>query len=182
MVNGREVFYVARPIVVEPSCLACHASPESAPFEVVERYGREHGYGWKPGEITAALIVTVPTDDIRAAQRVGMWTVVGVFAGVAVLLVVLLHVLFNVLVNRRLKAIGALVDQVAANPTTDEPEKPLSEKGNDELAGLSRGVNHMARAVYDSQQLLEHRVAERTTMLMEANQALGEEVRERRRA
>jgi signal transduction histidine kinase/DNA-binding response OmpR family regulator len=180
--GGVEVFYVARPVVVAQACLSCHHTPARAPVEVTERYGREHGYGWKVGETVGALIVTVPTHDIRAGQRAVVWNVVGAFAGVALLLVVLLHVLFNVLVNRRLVAIGAVMERVASGPAADGPEPPLSEKGQDEVAALSRGVNHMARAVYDSHRLLEQRVAERTVRLMQVNQTLGEEVRERRRA
>jgi hypothetical protein len=64
--DGHEQFYVARPIKVEAACLQCHQSPEKAPPELVARYGRAHGYGWKKGEINSALIVAVPTNDIRA--------------------------------------------------------------------------------------------------------------------
>jgi signal transduction histidine kinase/DNA-binding response OmpR family regulator len=180
--NGREIFYVARPIVVSQACMQCHDAPGKAPPEVVARYGGEHGFGWKVGELAGALIVTVPTQDIRAGQAAVVWTVVGVMGGVAVLLVVLLHVLFNVVVNRRLHAIGAVMEGVAAGLSTDGPGRALPEDGNDELAALSRGVNHMAQAVRDSHRLLEQRVAERTALLLEANLSLGEEVRERRRA
>jgi signal transduction histidine kinase/DNA-binding response OmpR family regulator len=179
--HGREVFYVARPIRVEQNCLSCHDTPERAPPELVARYGREHGYGWKVGDVAGAIIVTVPTADIRAGQVTVWWTVVGVFAGLAVLLVGLMHVLFHAVVNRRLHAIGAVMDRLAEQPS-DEPPKPLPETGRDELAALARAANQMSRAVHDAQRLLEHRVSERTTMLIQANHALADEVRERRRA
>jgi signal transduction histidine kinase/DNA-binding response OmpR family regulator len=176
---GREEFYVARPIVVRPVCLECHGSPQTAPPEVVARYGRTHGYGWKEGEVAGAIIVTVPTADIRSEQRSMVWLVGATFGGLAVLLVVLIHVLFRWLVHRRLREARAHMEAVASSPGT---EATVPERGSDELTALARAFNDMARAVRDSYLLLEQRVAERTEQLLQANRALAEECAERRRA
>jgi signal transduction histidine kinase/CheY-like chemotaxis protein len=177
--KGREEFFVARPIVVRQVCLQCHHTPEKAPQEVVARYGRTHGYGWKEGEVAGAIIVTVPTTDIRAEQRAVVWLVVATFGGLAVLLVVLTHVLFAWLVHRRLREARAHMEAVAANPASGAT---VPERGGDELTGLARAFNHMARAVRDSHQLLENRVSQRTEQLLQANHLLATEVNERRRA
>jgi signal transduction histidine kinase len=179
--EGRELFFVARPIIVQRSCLQCHQSPDTAPSEVVGRYGREHGYGWRVGDVAGAIIVTVPTDDIRAGQRGLIWAIGGTFAALAVLLVLLIHLLFEVQVRRRLKQIAAALDQVAEKPS-ESGSLNLPEEGNDELAALARGLNNMALAVHHSHVQLEERVADRTTMLVIANRALADEVHERRRA
>jgi hypothetical protein len=78
--DGGERFYVARPIFVRGVCLQCHDTPERAPPELVERYGSDHGFGWREGEVAGAIIVTVPTDDLRAEQRGIVWTVAGTFS------------------------------------------------------------------------------------------------------
>src|SRR5262249_51853877 len=54
--DGHEQFFVARPIVVQSVCLQCHDTPQSAPREVVDRYGTHSGFGWKVGEINSALL------------------------------------------------------------------------------------------------------------------------------
>jgi hypothetical protein len=106
-IDEEEQFYVARPIVVQSVCLQCHDSPRTAPPELVKRYGRESGYGWKVGEVAGAIIVTVPSGSLRAEQRAIVWTVLGMFAGLAVLLVVLIHILFEFLIRSRLREVGA---------------------------------------------------------------------------
>ena len=183
-VGGREEFYVARPILVERVCLQCHTSPETAPPELVAAYGRTQGYGWREGEIAGAIIVTVPADDLRAEQRGMVWTVVLVFAGLAALLVLMLHLLFSVIVNRRLRQMIRAAERVALRPGGDDGSAPNTVElmGRDEVTALGREFNRMAEAVRDSHQQLEHRVAERTVLLVQSNQSLADEVRERRRA
>jgi hypothetical protein len=57
-----EKFYVARPVAVKATCLECHHSPQTAPPEVVRRYGDRHGYGWKEGEVKSAVMVASGPD------------------------------------------------------------------------------------------------------------------------
>jgi two-component system, sensor histidine kinase and response regulator len=167
--EGREEFFVARPITVHKECLTCHGSPDSAPPELVQRYGADHGYGWQEGEAAAALMVVVPSRDIRESQTAIVWNVLGIFAGLAVLLVGLIHVLFNRLVNRRLRGAAPIMAKVAADPTA---AARLPEKGGDELAALSTAFNHMADALGESHRTLEGRVTERTAELTRANSEL----------
>ncbi len=182
--SSREEFYVARPIVVQRVCLQCHSSPESAPPELVAKYGQTHGFGWSEGEIVGAIIVTVPSDDLRAEQRGMLWTVVLIFAGLAALLVLTLSLLFGVVVNRRLRQMVRAAERVALRPGGDEGSAPntVPLEGSDEVTALGREFNRMAESVRDSHQMLEHRVAERTILLVQSNQSLADEVRERRRA
>ena len=64
--DGEDRFYVARPILVEQKCLQCHGQPDQAPAAITKRYGREHGFDWKVGEAAGALIVSIPTADLRS--------------------------------------------------------------------------------------------------------------------
>src|SRR5262245_2686075 len=97
-----EQYFVARPIVVQKVCLVCHHSPETAPPEVVERYGKDSGYGWQEGEVNSAIMVTVPAADLRAEKTAALWILVGVFGGLAAVLVAVIFLLFDRLVTRRL--------------------------------------------------------------------------------
>ena len=89
-----EQFYVARPIAVTAVCLQCHRSPDTAPAEVVQRYGREHGYGWREGEVTSAVMVTVPSHDLRAGKASMRRTLLVVFAAAGLFLAGFLYLLF----------------------------------------------------------------------------------------
>jgi PAS domain S-box-containing protein len=167
--DGREEFFVARPIRVRKECLACHHSPETAPPELVERYGTDHGYGWQEGEVAAALIVAVPAEDIQARQTAIVWKVFTILGGVAVLLVVLIHLLFARLVNRRLRHASTVMEQVARDPLADVR---LPTTPGDELGELSATFNVMADSLRDSHRSLEKRVEERTAELTRVNRNL----------
>ena len=56
---GRSM-YLATPIAAGPPCLECHSSSAVAPPAMIATYGSNNGFGWKPGTIVAAQIVSVP--------------------------------------------------------------------------------------------------------------------------
>jgi PAS domain S-box-containing protein len=177
--DGREQFYVARPIAVERRCLQCHSSPEAAPPEVSQRYGTEHGYGWKEGEINSAVMVTVPAGDIRSAQTAVRWKVLGLFGGLALGVVGIVAVLFGRIVSRRVRQAAAMMERIRAQPTTAER---INDRAHDEIGLMASAFNRMADSLSDAQTTLEKRVSERTNLLAEANQALTSEILERKRA
>lgn len=55
-----ESFRFARTLYVKASCLTCHASADSAPADVKVRYGTEHGFGFKEGEVAGIISVRLP--------------------------------------------------------------------------------------------------------------------------
>jgi protein-histidine pros-kinase len=59
---------LARPLVNKPACMECHSTAASAPASMIALYGNENGFGWKPGEIIGAQIVSVPmsASQVRA--------------------------------------------------------------------------------------------------------------------
>jgi signal transduction histidine kinase/HPt (histidine-containing phosphotransfer) domain-containing protein/ActR/RegA family two-component response regulator len=168
--EGGEEFFVARPIVVQPACLECHRSPESAPPALVKRYGSTSGFGWQVGDVAAALVVTVPASDLMTQQAGVQRQVLWVFGGLALLLVGLLAILFERLVNSRLRQVVAGLGRLAEGPAA-APRLPTSA---DELGRLAAAFNQMADAVRDSHLLLEERVRRRTEELEARNRELDE--------
>jgi PAS domain S-box-containing protein len=177
--DGQEQFYIARPVRVQRVCLECHASPATAPREVVAQYGTEHGYGWNEGEISSAIMVTVPVHDVHAQQTALIRKVAGLFLGVGLFLVGSIHVLFQCLVHRRLRRAVTVMEQVAADPAA---AVRLRNSSRDEIGEMAGAFNRMADSLRDSHLSLERRVAERTSELAQANQTLASEVAERKRA
>ncbi len=102
-VEGKRSFYVARPIVVEDRCLRCHGSPTDCPPEILERYGTDSGFGWKPGEIAGVVTVSVPVGDVLAGHKKMRRAVYFTVGSTAVSLTLAVAVLFGLLVlaNRR---------------------------------------------------------------------------------
>jgi signal transduction histidine kinase/DNA-binding response OmpR family regulator len=177
--DGREQYYLARPIVVQKVCLECHASPDKAPPEVVRDYGATHGYGWQEGDINSVLLITVPTDDIRAEQAAMRKTVLGLFSGLAVVLIGGFGLTFGRLVGRRLRRAAGVMGQVAATPTA--PAR-IDDHSRDEIGAMATAFNHLADSLSESYATLERRVDERTAALAQTKTDLETEVAERRRA
>jgi signal transduction histidine kinase/CheY-like chemotaxis protein/HPt (histidine-containing phosphotransfer) domain-containing protein len=177
--DGHEEFYVARPIAITHVCMECHHSPETAPPALVNRYSGPSGYGWKEGEVNSAIMVSVPADDIYAAEMAMRWKVFGMFGLLAAVLVAAIFLLFELLIHRRLRVSAAVMAQVAADPNTDARIPPGSP---DEVGRMAAAFNRMADALCDWHRSLERRVAERTAELAQANRHLEEELRARQRA
>ncbi len=160
--NGAEEFFVARPIVVKKVCLECHRSPDTAPAAVVARYGRDHGYGWKEGDLINAVMVTVPTQDLRTEQSFVRSMLLGLFSVTAVLLIAATAIVFQALVNRRIRRAAAVMQSVAADPATDER---IRDGSPDELGRMGNAFNAMADSLKQSHVTLERNVCERTAEL-----------------
>ncbi len=191
--DGRELFFVARPIVVQRSCLRCHDTPQRAPPEIAAAYGKSSGFGWKVGDVNSVLMVTVPAEDLREQtalfhrqaqqhqeqHRAVMTNILYIFVGMAAVLLLALVGLFHGLVQRRVRRAAQVMRAVAGDVTA--PAR-LDAGPHDEIGVMAQAFNHMADSLRTSHQDLERAVADRTAELVRANQALAEEVGQRRRA
>jgi PAS domain S-box-containing protein len=171
--DGRESFYVLRPVQVTHGCLACHGAREAAPVEIVERYGSEHGFGWREGDLAGMSVVTVPSHDLRAQQAEIRWKLFLLFAVLGVVLVGFISFFFHALVTRRLRLASEVMTHVAADPKIGA-RLPLGNA--DEIAGMGQAFNRMADSLRESHLALERRVAERTAELSRSNQDLAGEI------
>ncbi|HEU0200010.1 MAG TPA: diguanylate cyclase [Burkholderiaceae bacterium] len=68
---------LARPVRASQACLRCHGEPTVAPAGLLKRYGPEHGFHWKEGEVIGAQIVSVPTGTALAQAHLAWWRHVG---------------------------------------------------------------------------------------------------------
>jgi hypothetical protein len=53
-------FRYARTLYIKSSCLACHGSADNAPADVKTRYGTEHGFGFREGDVSGIISVRLP--------------------------------------------------------------------------------------------------------------------------
>ncbi|HKI31570.1 MAG TPA: PAS domain S-box protein [Gemmataceae bacterium] len=177
--DGIEQFYLARPIVAGRACLSCHGTPAAAPREMVERYGPDHGYGWKEGAVEGAVVVAIPAEPLRVEHSAVKVSVLAAGGALALVLVLLIGALFHRLVNRRLLRAAAVMEQIAANPSGALRMEGVAA---DEIGTMEGVFNRMADSLRAAHAHLETRVAQRTDELGRVNRALQDDIAERQRA
>jgi methyl-accepting chemotaxis protein len=67
------VYYLARPIKAQESCLVCHDTPQRAPPAMVAKYGPNNGFGWQLNEVVALQSLSVPAaEELRETGEIAM--------------------------------------------------------------------------------------------------------------
>jgi protein-histidine pros-kinase len=146
-----QTLYLAHPIVVQQGCLTCHSEPSVAPASLVKRYGTQNGFGWRPNEIVAAQIVSVPMSVPVGIANQGLRNLlisVGVifFAAMAAI-----DAGVYLIVIRPLRAVSATADLIS----TGEIEQPaLPVKGKDEIAEVTTSFNRMHTSLKKAMEML----------------------------
>jgi HAMP domain-containing protein len=132
--------YLATPIEANQQCLECHSRPAVAPPAMLASYGSDNGFGWKPGSIVAAQIVSVPmslaVENARKAFRVLLiCLVIALLATIGVL-----DAAVYLIVIRPLKLVSETADRVSKGEM-NLPSVPV--KGRDEIASVTASFNRM---------------------------------------
>ncbi|WP_413174724.1 DUF3365 domain-containing protein [Anabaena azotica] len=167
--KNAEFFYVAQPIKMETSCLQCHGRPEDAPQSIRDNYGTSNGFNWPVGDIVSALMIYVPTKDLRANQASMINTVLYTFIGLSIVLISLIYILFDKLVGKRIYQVSQAMNQTGLTPGVTIK---IDDQGSDELARMAKIFNIMADSLDDAYCNLEQKVAVRTSELEQTLQEL----------
>ena len=134
------VMYLAMPIAADPPCLECHSRPALAPPAMIVNYGSNNGFGWKPGSIVAAQIVSVPMalPVQNAKQAFHVLLICLVITLIATIVVLDTAVYFIVI--RPLKLVSDTADRVSKGEM-NLPSVPVN--GSDEIASVTASFNRM---------------------------------------
>ena len=126
-------FRYARTLYEKASCLACHASAESAPADVKLRYGTERGFGFKEGEVAGIISVRLP---IRSFWEVAT----GVIGPVQIALLVaafLIAVLFiQYAVVRPIRRLTVAAERISIGEPADLGTAAINRKSRNEVHQL----------------------------------------------
>ena len=149
--RGRQA-YLARPLrVTSNDCLSCHGAVDAAPASMLNKYGRESGFGWTLGETVGAQIVTAPAQ--LAIDRTNQ-----LFLPLAGALGAALALVFGglsaVVHGALLRPVRALADAAQQLSVGDLSEPELPEDRNDEFGSLQRSINRLRRSLVKSVALL----------------------------
>jgi protein-histidine pros-kinase len=144
--------YLARPIRNQAECSSCHGTPSAAPRSLVAHYGGDNGFGWQPGEIVGAQVVSVPfaraAANANRAFRAFMTSLVTVFA--AVFLVV--NAVLYYMVVRPVRRIARVADRLSLG---DMSAEDFPQGGAGEIASVARSFNRMRKSLEKALRLLE---------------------------
>ncbi len=143
---------LARPLVNKAACMECHSTAASAPASMIALYGNENGFGWKPGEIIGAQIVSVPmsASQLRAEHIRQLFLVP--FVGFLVLLFVSINVLLHFVVIRPMEKIANNAEAVSMGKI-DTPE--FEYKRRDQIGRLAASFNRMHRSLAQAFRMLD---------------------------
>ncbi len=146
------VLDLARPLVNKAACLQCHSTPAVAPKAMVAAYGTQNGFGWRPGDIIGAQIVSVPMAVSTArAERIRALFVLP-FLGVFAVLFVLLNVLLSHMIITPIDRIAQMAEAVSLG---DNSVPDYVRGGSDQVARLSASFNRMRRSLQEALRLLD---------------------------
>jgi protein-histidine pros-kinase len=142
---------LARPLVNKPACLECHSTAASAPASMIALYGDENGFGWKPGEIIGAQIVSVPMSASAVrAEHIRRLFVIPFLAFMA-LLFVSVNVLLNFVVVRPIERMAETAEAISLGQI-DTPEYQYGK--NDQIGRLAASFNRMHRSLAEAFKML----------------------------
>jgi protein-histidine pros-kinase len=142
---------LARPLVNKPACMECHSTAATAPASMVALYGSENGFGWKPGEVIGAQIVSVPmsASAVRAEHIRRLFLLP--FLGFLALLFISMNVLLHFVVIRPMEKIADSAEAVSMGKI-DTPE--YQYKGRDQIGRLAASFNRMHRSLVEAFKML----------------------------
>jgi len=133
-------FRYARTLYEKASCLACHASAASAPNDVKERYGVEHGYGFKEGEVAGIISVRLP---IRSFWNVAS-SVIGpiqIALLVSAFLISFLFIQFAIV--RPLRKLTVAAERISTGQAADLGATRIHRKSGNEVRQLVLAVERL---------------------------------------
>ena len=142
---------LARPLVNKPACMECHSTAATAPASMVALYGNENGYGWKPGEIIGAQIVSVPmsASAVRASHIRSLFVIP--FLAFLALLFISVNVLLNFVVVGPIEKIAKTAEAISLGEI-NTPEYQYGKK--DQIGRLSASFNRMHRSLVEALRML----------------------------
>ncbi|MBC7955762.1 MAG: DUF3365 domain-containing protein [Cytophagales bacterium] len=151
--SGR-VTYIARPIrIANPACLRCHSTVDAAPKPLVEKYGPANGFGWNLNEVLGAQVVSVPMSVPLARADRAFGVVMGLLAGVFLLIGLSLNLMLWKLVIQPVSRLSSLSDRVSLGEL-DAPEFAVNSK--DEISTLAESFTRMRKSMVHAMKMLDN--------------------------
>jgi len=166
-VDGKKCFTKARPVVFQQSCLTCHGVPDDSPTVLIERYGRDRGFGHTLSSTDGLVVVGVPVEGAVNKIHEAMIGYVALYGGGMVVFFAIVRLFFNRLVMQNLERLTDKFRTLFHEEAEFGIMKKLEE--GDEIEEVVQGLeelgDHLHEVHYQLRQHtenLEHLVEVRT--------------------
>ncbi len=148
----------------------CHGDPADAPPALLRLYGRERGFGYKPGDIAGVSAVSIPVDLALAKIKTRAISFFGLSLFSLSLLYVGIFFFFNRVVIHSLRDLL----EVFRHGLRDETELQLltEAKAKDEIGELTAAAQVMVGHLHDTRQQLEEYTGNLEVMVGQRTEAL----------
>ena len=139
-VSAEKYFYIAHPLAItDATCLRCHSTPDNAPKQMIQVYGKENGFGWKLNEVLGAQIVSVPISEVFQKARYSFLVVMGIVTMIFALAIYMANFWIRRYVVRPIKRVVRVAEAVS----TGDMEADFEKVSNDELGSLVEAFTRM---------------------------------------
>ncbi|MCP3900161.1 MAG: DUF3365 domain-containing protein [Desulfobacteraceae bacterium] len=142
-VNGKKEYMIMKPIVAKQACLRCHGMANTAPFELVERYGPTNGFGRKVGEVIGTLTVSVPASVVMDAASRNTLIFISIVVAFFVILSLLINFLFGRVILKPINSLSKVADKISIG----ELNTKVNVSGNDEISDLAESFERMRASI-----------------------------------
>jgi HAMP domain-containing protein len=150
--NAGKFYYIARPLEIKKaSCLECHDTVEKAPLNLVNTYGKEHGFGWKLNEIVASQIVSVPADDVSAAANRLKLMVLGIVGTIFLMAIAFINLFLKKSIIQPLKQMAILSNEIS----TGNMNLEFNHHSQDEIGTFAKSLNRMVQSLKMALEMIE---------------------------
>jgi protein-histidine pros-kinase len=119
---------------------------------MIKLYGTANGFGWRPGEVVGAQIVSVPMSVPLKLANDAFRALMFSLAGITVVTLLLLNIALSLTVVRPVSSLAAAADEISKG-NVEVPE--LKFKGTVEIATLAEAFNRMHRSLARAIRMLE---------------------------
>jgi HAMP domain-containing protein len=133
-------FRYARTLYHKATCIGCHGDPQKAPTDVKVRYGLDHGFNFKEGDVAGVISVRLPTRPFLdvALSVIAPWQIALILASFAISS---LFIQFGIVWPiRRLTKVAS---QVSIGEKADLDVTKLNPKSRNELHQLALATDRL---------------------------------------
>ncbi|HDO36507.1 MAG TPA: DUF3365 domain-containing protein [Nitrospirae bacterium] len=146
-------YVIMRPVSVKAACLKCHGNPNTAPPEVVKRYGTKHGYGWKVGEIVTVNSVYVPAEVPIQNAKKALITFTAIYSGIFLFV---LFIIDRLIIGNIIRPIENFVS-TAEEISRGKMDRDFEVTTNDEMKSLADAFSRMKVSLAKAMDILKER-------------------------
>ncbi|VEN72795.1 HAMP domain protein [Candidatus Desulfarcum epimagneticum] len=148
--KGEEYLYITYPIrITDEKCLKCHTDAETAPKNLVKKYGPVNGMNWKLGEVVGAHLVSVPMSIPKQKAVESLFTMfISLIALFAVMLVSINFMISRWLV-RPLSRITRITENISLGKNAGEGLPEIHSREMKKLAQAIRRIDISLKKAMD---------------------------------